>query len=289
MIFQFIINGLITGILYSLMAVGFAVVYNTTHIFHIASAGVYTAAAYCFFYVSRTLGAPFWLGALAALALAALLNTLCEWVVYRPFAKRNASSNTVMIASIGLLTIFINVTAILFGNETKIIDNSIRPVLRMGTLILSQPQIFQFVFGIVALAGFAVFLQFSSFGLKARALGNNRVLYDVFGFDSGATRTGVFAIGGLFLGAASCLSAYDVGMSPHTGMPILINALVAMIVGGTGRYTACIAGGILLGVLQALVVWKFAANWQPAVTFLLLLIFLFLRPRGLFGIKKRIV
>jgi branched-chain amino acid transport system permease protein len=72
-------------------------------------------------------------------------------------------------------------------------------------------------------------------------------------------------------------------------MPILINALVAMIVGGTGRYTACIAGGILLGVLQALVVWKFAANWQPAVTFLLLLIFLFLRPRGLFGIKKRIV
>jgi len=289
MLFQFILNGLITGILYSLVAVGFAVVYNTTHVFHIASAGVYTAAAYGFFYFSRVQGLPFWLGAALALAVAALVNMLCEWLVYRPFEKRNASPNTVMIASIGLLIILINLTAMLFGNETKIIDNSIQPALRMGTVILSRPQVLQFALGGVALAGFALFLRFSSFGLKARALGNNRVLFDVFGCNSGATRTGVFAIGGVFLGAASCLSAYDVGMSPHTGMPILINAMVAMIIGGTGRYTACIAGGILLGVLQALVVWKFAANWQPAVTFLLLLIFLFLRPRGLFGIKKRIV
>jgi len=271
------------------MAAGFAVVYNTTHVFHIASAGVYTAAAYVFFWVSRSLGAPLWVGAGAALAFGAALNLLCEIAVYRPFAKRNAPSNTVMIASIGLLAIIINVTAMLFGNETKIIDNSIRPVLRMGAVILSQPQIVQLVSGAVLLAAFAVFLRVSPFGLKIRALGNNRMLFDVSGLNSNSTRTGVFAIGGVFLGAASCLSAYDVGMSPHTGMHILINALVAMIVGGSGRYTACIAGGILLGVLQALVVWKFAANWQPAVTFLLLLVFLFLRPRGLFGIKKRIV
>jgi len=289
MMWQFVINGLVTGVLYSLMAVGFAVVYNTTHVFHIAAAGVYTAAAYCFFWVVRGLGTPLWVGVACALVFAAMLNTVCEVVVYRPFARRNASPNTVMIASIGLLAIMVNVTAMLFGNETKIIDNAIRPVLRMGTLILSQPQVLQFALGSVMLAGFTVFLRFSSFGLKIRALGNNPVLFDVFGFGAGATRIGVFAIGGAFLGAAACLSAYDVGMSPHTGMPILINALVAMIVGGTGRYAACIAGGILLGILQALVVWKFAANWQPAVTFLLLIAFLFFRPRGLFGLKKRIV
>ena len=289
MIWQFIINGLITGVLYSLVAVGFAVSYNTAHVFHIAAAGVYTAAAYCFFWVVRMLGAPLWVGALCALVFAAALNLLCEVAVYRPFARRKASPNTVMIASIGLLTVIINLTAILFGNETKIIDNAIRPVLRVGSLIISRPQLCQLAFGSVALAGFALLLRFSSFGLKTRALGNNPVLFDVFGFNARAVRIGVFSIGGVFLGAASCLSAYDVGMSPHTGMPVLINAMVAMIVGGTGRYTACIAGGILLGVLQALVVWKFAANWQPAVTFLLLLIFLFVRPQGLFGVKKRIV
>jgi branched-chain amino acid transport system permease protein len=72
-------------------------------------------------------------------------------------------------------------------------------------------------------------------------------------------------------------------------MAVLINAMVAMIIGGIGRFVACVAGGLLLGILQALVVWRFAANWQPAVTFLLLLVFLFFRPQGLFGVRRRIV
>lgn len=288
MLAQFIANGLITGVLYSMVAVGFAIAYNTTHVFHIAAAGVYTAAAYCFYYAVRTLGTPVWLGALAALACAAALNTLCETVAYRPLARRGAAPGTVMIASIGLLAILVNLTALLFGNEVKIIDNAIRPIWRMGPLILSRPQIVQLAAGATALAGLAAFLRWSSFGLKIRALGNNPVLFGVFGYRSDIARIGVFAIGGAFLGAAACLSAYDVGMSPHTGMPVLLNAMVAMIVGGAGRYTACIAGGVLLGVLQALVVWRLAANWQPAVTFLLLLVFLFLRPQGLFGIRKRI-
>ena len=289
MFLQFLANGLITGILYSLAAVGFALVYNTTHVFHIAAAAVYTAAAYGFYFAAHTLGLPIWVAGVMAVLFAALLNVGCELVVYRPFLRRDASQMVVMLASIGLMTVIVNVTAMLFGNETKIIDNAIHPSLHIGSLILSRSQILQLTVGFAAIVVFAVFLRFSSFGLITRALGNDGTLFDVFGFDSGRTRLGVFALGGAFLGAASCLSAYDVGMSPHGGMSVLINAMVAMIVGGIGRFIACVAGGLLLGVLQALVVWKFAANWQPAVTFLILLVFLFFRPQGLFGARKRIV
>ena len=289
MLLQFVINGLITGILYSLAAVGFAIAYNTTHVFHIAAAAVYTAAAYCFFFAVRTVGMPVWAAAGAALAFAAALNLACETAVYRPLNRRKAAHSVVMIASIGVLAVILNLVAMLFGNETKIIDNTIQPAIRWGSLILSRPQAFQLGLGIAALAAFALFLRFTSFGLKARAFGNDPALFALFGFGDASTRMGAYAIGGVFLGAASCLSAYDVGMSPHSGMPVLINALVAMIIGGIGRFTACIAGGILLGILQALAVWRFAANWQPAVTFSLLLVFLFFRPQGLFGYKKRIV
>jgi len=289
MFLQFLINGIVTGVLYSLAAVGFALVYNTTRIFHVAAAAVYTIAAYAFFFAARTLELPLWLAAAFALAFTAVASVGCEAAVYRPLARKGASPNVVMISSIGLMIILVNVVAMFFGNETKIISNAIQPSLRLGSLILTQPQMLQLLVGAGALVLLAALLKFSPLGLKTRALGNDPVLFEVFGFNTDAMRLGMFALSGVFLGLSSCLSAYDVGMSPHGGMSVLINALVAMIIGGTGRFLACVAGGVLLGVLQALVVWQFAANWQYAVTFLLLLLFLFFRPQGLLGVARRAV
>lgn len=289
MFLQFLINGIITGILYSLAAVGFALVYNTARIFHVAAAAIYTIAAYAFFFTVRLSLLPLWMAGVIALVFAATVNIFCDAAVYRPLARKGGSPNVIMISSIGLMIVFINVVAMIFGNETKIITNSIQPSFHLGSLILTQPQMLQLVVGVGSLASLAIFLKFSSFGLKARALGNNPMLFEIFGFNTGRTRLYMFGLSGLFLGLASCLSAYDVGMSPHGGMAVLINALVAMIIGGTGRFLACVAGGILLGILQALVVWQFAANWQYAVTFLLLIVFLFFRPQGLLGIPRRAV
>lgn len=78
-------------------------------------------------------------------------------------------------------------------------------------------------------------------------------------------------------------------MNPHVGMAVLINAMVAMIIGGVGHYRACVLGGLLLGILQALVVYHFSSNWQNAIAFLMLLLFLFFRPEGIMGYKKRMV
>ncbi|MDR2027824.1 MAG: hypothetical protein LBQ01_09785 [Prevotellaceae bacterium] len=109
------------------------------------------------------------------------------------------------------------------------------------------------------------------------------------GFNITSTRLFVFALSGIFLALGSCLTAYDIGMDPHVGMSLLINAMVAMIIGGTGRFEACVIGGVSLGILQALVVYQFSANWQNAITFLMLLLFLFFRPQGIIGYKKRMV
>ena len=103
------------------------------------------------------------------------------------------------------------------------------------------------------------------------------------------TRNVVFAVSGAFIALASCLSSYDVGMGPDVGMNFLINAMVAMMIGGMGRIAPCIAGGLLLGILQSLAVSQIAASWQNAVTFTILLVLLFVRPQGIAGYKKRII
>jgi branched-chain amino acid transport system permease protein len=264
-------------------------VYNTTRIFHIAAAALYVAGAYIFYFAFHTLELPLWAAGILALLFTAGLSVLTEISVYQPLYRKKSSLNTAMIASIGIMTILINIIALLFGNETKVLDNSIQQVFTFGEIIITLPQILQAIAGIGLIAVLFAFLGFSNFGLKVRALCNDTVLFEISGFNIKTTRLIVFTLSGVFLAASSCLTSYDIGMGPHVGMPVLINAMVAMIIGGTGRFRACIVGGLLLGILQALVVYQFSANWQNAITFLVLLLFLFFKPQGLFGYKKRLV
>ncbi len=289
MIGQFLVNGVITGIIYSLLAIGFALVYNTTRIFHIAAAGIYVFAAYMFWLMVSTVGLPLVAAFVMAIVLTMALSLLTEKVVYRPLKNRSASMNVMMIASIGMMTIIINVIAMFFGNETKVIENKILMPLHWGNIIITQPQMYEALVGGVVILGFVITLLSTRWGLKLRALSADETLFETLGFDTTKTRTNVFLVSGAFIAIASCLTVYDVGLDPNMGMSVMINAMVAMIIGGVGKFNTCIIGGILLGVLQSLTVYAFASNWQNAVTFLVLLIFLFLRPQGIAGYKQRTV
>ncbi len=288
MLLQFIINGLITGILYSLLAIGFALVYNTTRTFHIAAAALFVVAAYAFYFFAVTLNLNVLIAALLATVFTMGISILTEVSVYRPLKKKNASNNVAMIASIGMMTVLVNLIAMIFGNETKVIDNSIQPTYSYGPIILTTPQLYQLIIGIVLLLAFVIFIRNRN-GIILQALSEDDVLFETLGYSQKKTRTIVFLLSGVFIAAASCLTVYDVGMNPNMGMNVLINAMVAMIIGGSGRFNACILGGVLLGVLQSLVVYQFASNWQNAITFVVLLLFLFLRPQGIAGYKQRVV
>ena len=236
-----------------------------------------------------TVGLPLVAAFVMAIVLTMALSLLTEKVVYRPLKNRSASMNVMMIASIGMMTIVINVIAMFFGNETKVIENKILMPLHWGNIIITQPQMYEALVGGVVILGFVITLLSTRWGLKLRALSAYETLFETLGFDTTKTRTNVFLVSGAFIAIASCLTVYDVGLDPNMGMSVMINAMVAMIIGGVGKFNTCIIGGILLGVLQSLTVYAFASNWQNAVTFLVLLIFLFLRPQGIAGYKQRTV
>ena len=289
MIVQFVINGIISGILYSLLAIGFAWVYNTTKVFHIVAAAIYVFAAYMFYLFTATFGLPIIISAFVAVILTMGLSLLTDVSVYRPLKKRKASNNVAMIASIGMMTVIINLLAMIFGNEAKIIDSTEGSPFLMGELTITAKQMWQLGIGAAMLILFLLFIGISNWGVRFRALSANNILYETLGYNTSNTRTMVFLTSGAFIAFASCLTVYDGGLDPHVGMDVLISAIVAMILGGTGRFGTCALGGITLGVLQALAVYQFSSNWQNAVTFILLLILLFLRPQGIAGYKQRTV
>ena len=287
MLLQFVTNGLITGLLYSLLAIGFALVYNTTHIFHIAAAGVYVFAAYMFWWLSEIV--PFVPAIVVATLMSMVLSYLIDCLVYRPLKRKKASHNIALVSSIGVMTVIVNGLALVFGNETKSVSMVFPKVYDLGFISLSQPQAIQSVFGSGIVILFVLFFSMSRIGLKIKALSEDESLFSSLGYNGDRLRTFAFLLSGFFIAASSCLNVMEVGMDVNMGMNVLVTAIVAMIIGGTGKIDACILGGLLLGLLQSLVLIHFSSNWQNAITFFLLLLFLFLRPQGLVGYKQRTV
>ena len=240
------------------------------------------------FFVAKV-GLPVFVGSLVAIVLTMLLSLLSELCVYRPLKNKKASLNVAMIASIGVMTVIINTIAMCFGNETKVVENAILQPLTFGDIIITTPQKYQVLIGIAVIAAFMIILQRTNWGLRLRAFSADETLFETLGYDTKVTRVMVFLASGAFIAIASCLTVYDVGLDPNMGMSVLISAVVAMIIGGVGKFSTCILGGLTLGVLQSLTVYQFASNWQNAVTFVVLLILLFLRPQGIAGYKQRTV
>lgn len=286
---QFVINGLVTGVLYTLVAMGFALVYNTTRLFHMAAVAVYVFAAYMFYLFAVPVGLPILLAGLVSIGLTMGLSLLTDVAMYRPLKRRGASDNVAMIASIGLMTVVVNALAMLFGNETKVIDLSLRPSFSIGGVILSDSQVWQTVLGSLAVLLFIVLLKRSGWGVRLKAYSSDATLCEILGYDTLKMRTWVFLLSGAFLALGSCLAAYDTGLNTDMGMVMLINGLVAMILGGVGNLEACLLGGLSLGLLQSVTVFFVPSSWQNAVTFIVLVVLLFLRPQGIAGYRQRTV
>lgn len=289
MFIQFIINGIIIGSIYSLVSLGFSLIYNTTKIFHIAYAVLYMFAPYMILTFYSVIGLPFIFSFIIAIFLTIALNVAMELLIYKPLSKKNSSLNVIMISSIGIMIVVINFIAIFFGNETKILNPDISETITFGDIIITYTQLAQFVISALILFMFLAFLKFSKFGIRTRAMRDDDILCSVFGMDVYKMRFILFTLSAIFAAIGGGLVAYDVGMDPYIGMPMLLNAVVALIIGGIGRFEAPILGGFIIGILQSLSVWAFSARWQDAITFTLLIIFLIFRPQGLLGEKRRAV
>jgi branched-chain amino acid transport system permease protein len=232
---------------------------------------------------------PLLLSFLLAIIATVLLSLIIELLVYKPLAKKNSSHNIIMISSIGVLTVIINLIALFYGNETKILNPEISKTLSYGNVIITYTQVAQFLVSSSLLAIFLLFLKYSKFGIQTRAIRDDDQLSMVFGTDIFRMRLILFSLSAAFAAIGSGLVAYDVGMDPYVGMPMLLNAVVALIIGGIGRFEAPILGGFIIGLLQAMSVWAFSARWQDAITFSLLILFLLFKPQGILGEKRRAV
>lgn len=288
MLLQFLTNGIISGSLIAIMAIGFWFIYRATNLFHIAHGAVYTASAYIFYSLYISQGYGLLLSIPAALISGAVLGLAMYFIVYRPLEKKSASEGVKFISSLAIYIFIVNIIALLYGNETKILSNGVSESISFGTIILTTIQLYQFIALLILFTISYLFVQKIKAGRAIRAIGDNPVLFKAIGLNERWVKGMVFSIGSAIATIASILTGLDVGIDPHIGMLALLNAVVAVIIGGIKRLEGIVLGSLLIGIIQNLVIYQFSARWESAVTFLILITVLLYKSGGLFMAKTRV-
>jgi branched-chain amino acid transport system permease protein len=286
MIVQFLINGLVNGSLIALTALGFSLVYNTMRVFHIAYAGIYLWAGYIFYFFKVEMAWSLVPSALMAMLAAALLSLICELFLYRPLQKRGRSHNALMISSVGMLILLVSLLEMLFGNAALFTGFMVNDLVPLKINLSGLRQI-SLLISLSLAALFYLYLKYSDAGISIRAMRDNETLSRLYGVKPGQVKLFLYALSGVFAAVASCLYTLDVGVNPQMGIPVFINAFVALVIGGIGRFEGPLLGGLLLGIMQALTEYVFDSRWVMMLTFILLIIFLLFKPQGLIPERSR--
>lgn len=284
---QILINGLLQGILIGTIGVAFALVYRTTKVFHVALGGVYALAPFIAFTVG-TAGSSSWVGVIFAVMISVCLGVLMEEIIHWPFARKGAPTEVHLIGSLGAYLVAVQCIALIWGNETHVLREGVDTTWAIGGIMLAQAQIVGPALAFVSVLVLFAWLSTASRGLDLRALADNPTLVALLGRNVRALRRWVFGLSATFAAISALAQAWDFGFDPHVGLKAVLLGMVATIIGGTGNFIAPFVGGVLLGILRAEVVWFGSARWEEAATFVLLALFLFFLPQGIFARRARL-
>ena len=285
---QLAVNGTVAGSVYALVALGFALIFTASRVFHFAHGGVYTFSAFAGYTALVTFKLGLVAGFLAAILLAALIGVLINIFLYEPMKAGGVSPFVAMISSFGVLIIITHVTAIIWGSNPVVLSRGGQATIyRLGSIYTTDAQILIIGFAAALAIALFVFFRYTRLGVAIRAMGNDSELAEVVGMSAKRLRNISFLVGSVLVGVSAMLIGLNVGIIDfNMGMDIILMATVAMIIGGLGNVGAAACGGFVLGMIQNIAIWKIESKWQLALSFAILIIVLLFRPSGLFGEKR---
>jgi len=293
---QIIINGLIAGGFYALIALGFAVIYRTIRFFHFAHGVVYACGAYLAYsvlHIAYSEGENWWLvvgGWLLAIIVgvvgAGIVGILIDRIVYKPLRKRKAPNLVFLIASFGVFIFIQNLLQLIFGAQILTIRTGpVKEGHHVFGAVITNVQILILVISCLLSVGLWVFVKRTKLGKAMRAVADDPLAASVVGIYPERIIFVAFAIGSALAGAAGILVSLETNIQPTMGMNAILKGIIASIIGGIGSIPGAVFGGLFLGIAENLGIWKISAGWKDCIAFAILIAFLLIRPGGIMGVK----
>jgi branched-subunit amino acid ABC-type transport system permease component len=294
---QLTINGVAAGALYALLGSGLWMILSVTGRFHFALAVSISLSTYVAAMMGSDVHAPYGLSLAAGAAVGALLGVACEQVVYRPLARRGASSAllTIFVSSLGLTIAGENLIQLFLGRnaQTRVIPGfRLTPITYIrGSyhLHLTSLDVVAMVVAPLLIAAVVVLFRLTLFGRGIQATASNPEMAVVVGVDVERVYLAVFAIGSLLSSVAGVLYATRVGASPSLGSSIIFKAFIVAFLGGAVSAPLRPAlVGLGLGLAENWAALFFDSQWTDVLVFVLLLAYVILRQVSLPGMARRL-
>ncbi len=280
---QTLIIGLGLAGYYALVAVGFALIFATLRIFHVAHGTVFITAGYVFWYMHRIHGISLAISATAAIAAAAALGLAIDRFLYLPIMRRGGGMFSVFIASLGIVLVFDAIYLVLTSGVIAVARTTSMELWTVGGAAIRKFDLG--IMGLVALTYFLLYLWLhrTRTGLEVRGLTDNEQLAAAVGMNVDQTRNAIFLVASAMAGLAGVLTAYDGGITSDSGNRTLFIAVVAVILGGVRNILlGSITGSLALGIITAYAGF-FYPEWVTFCIFAIMIILILFRPKGLFG------
>lgn len=280
---QLVLNSIIAGAIYALVALGFNLIYGATKFFNFTHGAVAVAGTYGFLFFGKTLGLNLFLSVFIGVAVAATIGYGLDKLVYRPLRKRKASNMSLLIASLGAFTALQAIIAIIFTSQFQTLwkNYSAQKIYEIFGGVITQIQLVILASVIIITATLFFVLKKTLFGKTVRAVSDDEEAAKIIGLNTDKIISRIFIIGSAIAGLAGILVGFDTGVEPTMGMNLLLKGVVASIIGGAGSITGGFAGAFLLGFAENFGIWKISGEWKDAIVFALLIIFLLFRPQGI--------
>lgn len=283
---QLFLNGLVTGSLYALVAVGFALIFAATRHFHIAHAAILATGGYLTYLLANA-GLPAVVAVVVALAVAVALGTAIARFLYVPLNRRGGEGFILFLVSLGVLTALDNVFTIRLGARPAKpeLGDWFHSVARLGPWSLTWGQLGVIVLTLALSVVLIASVDRTRAGKLIKAYSGNPEFFQVFGQRPMVVLMMVYAVGSLFAALAGVYLAADTGMQPGLGEQYFIVSIMAVFIGGIGSLRGAFVAALILGVLQNLLLLFMGAEWTLAAVFAGFLILMTISPEGLQGLQ----
>lgn len=286
---QLLLNGLVAGSLYALVAVGFALIFGATRHFHIAHAGVFSSAGYLAVLATRELGLPGVLSALVGLTLAVLLGVALVRFLYVPLGRRGGAGFVLFLVSLGALVIVDNLFTINLGARPArlAIGGWFHQTVSLGAWSMTVGQLLIVGLTLALFTSLVLVLSRTRAGKLIKAYSGNPEFVEVVGRRPRRVLVLVYAAGSLFAALAGLYVAADTGMQPGLGETYFIISIMAVFIGGIGSVVGAFIAAMTLGILQNILLIRIDAEWTLSVIFVLFLVLITASPGGLTSVQLK--
>lgn len=284
---QQLINGISLGSIYALIALGYTMIYGIIKLINFAHGDVYMVGAYIGFFAITQAGLGVVPALLISMVTTGFLGMVIEKLAYKPL--RHAPRISVLITAIGV-SFFLEYTSMYFVTPTPrtfpaVFDNV---AFNVGPFVVNGQQLMIFAVTILLMVILTYIVQRTKTGKAMRAASYDTETAQLMGIDSDRVISLTFGIGSALAAAAGVLvGIYYNSIDPLMGIMPGVKAFVAAVLGGIGILPGAVVGGLILGVVEALVAGFVSSTFRDAAAFAILILVLLFKPTGIFGKNTR--